>query len=260
MRERQEMADTRLSGFLYKVRGIQMTRIQGRIAILLFLLVIMNSGPSLAIDLPNDALLMFGESPPSMEVVSLRREFINSAVQETGSRELAALAFLSKAWSFMELGQFTESMRQLNRAWLLAPESREVYRGFGANLGRSGRYDDSIRMYEKARALGPVSAELLSEFAEPYNAKADVSHGPDRDAYADKAILLSREALELNPKLGPAYFNWAMALYYKTYYVESTLRVNRALALDEDCVNEAFARDLESRLIEQYQLRPDGEP
>ncbi len=112
-------------------------------------------------------------------------KFIETIVQQAGSREAAAKGIVQNAWVYFNNGQIKDAMKRFNQAWMLDPKNPDAYSGFGSTLGQSGDYDKAITMYQKALAIDPASGHANYGMAAMYfyTKKYDLSI-----QYCDKAV------------------------------------------------------------------------
>jgi hypothetical protein len=121
----------------------------------LVLAVMMATGPGCGSSEPRNELPMFGSADGVRKLTPEDREFIETMLAETGSREAAANDALARGWSAIRAQDWRLAMRRFNHAWLFAPDSAEVFWGFGVALGLKGDLPGAVRSFEHAAALAP---------------------------------------------------------------------------------------------------------
>lgn len=95
--------------------------------------------------LADNSLPMYGGESriKSSQMLLLDNDFIDTTVQEAGSREDAFSQILSRAQQILGENDLDTAMARFNQAWLLNPEKPEPYKGFAEILKRQGKTKES---------------------------------------------------------------------------------------------------------------------
>ena len=197
---------------------------------------------------PISGLPMYGGKEKTRKQKLADKEFVDEVIQSTGSREKATLHILNGGWGFLSKGDYSTAMKRFNQAWLLSPNNAEVYWGFGVTLERQGNYDKSIKLFYRALKIDQKNPKILRDYSQVYIGKSIDKPDNEKNELLNKAIAIAREDIKINPDLGSAYFQWAIALYYKEEYNASWEKVKIASKLEKQCVNQEFVKELEKKL------------
>ena len=74
---------------------------------------------------------MYGNISKDAHLKEIDNKFINSVVEQFGSREIASKEHVKFAWYYYQNGDLKTAMKRFNQAWLLDPNNEEVFFGFG---------------------------------------------------------------------------------------------------------------------------------
>ena len=108
------------------------------------------------------------------------------AIAIDDSTEEAAMALTNTAYAKWEDGRAEDALHDLNRALEIDEKRPEAWYNKGFFLNQQGRYEDALRSFDNAVALGLRNADLL-------DAKAEALEGLERH---DEAEALREEARE----------------------------------------------------------------
>ena len=109
---------------------------------------------------------------------------------------------------YFRTGKWEESITAFQKSLQIQPDAT-IYADIGTADFFLKRYDDSIKMFEKAVELSPQDETLMGNLADAYRA---AGRKDQATATYDKAIQLAFRQLQVNPKLAPVTGD--LALYY----------------------------------------------
>lgn len=92
------------------------------------------------------------------------KEYTDSMIKFTGSREKAVQYAVSVAWKIYYLGDLQTAIKRFNQAWLLDENNRNVIWGFALISLSRGNVDDAIKFYEMAIEAGNPNPSLEWEY------------------------------------------------------------------------------------------------
>lgn len=222
-----------------------------RLALPLALFLLLGATPGYAQSAkPDNTQPMYGGVPRSACYQAADEAFLADMTRQFGSREKAAENAAQLGWQYFYRGDRDTAIKRFNQAWLLVPESPDAFWGFGVVMGSRGKYDESITLFERSRALSPKNSRMLVDFA--FSLIWKVSNGSkspsERDAAFARAHALLNEAEQLEPTYPLVYANRAILSYFQGDYATSWRNVDRARAIEPRAVQEAFVRDLSSKM------------
>lgn len=193
---------------------------------------------------------MYGGQSKSPELQKADQDFIAKAIEAAGSREKAAQAALRKGWESIDRNDPVTAVKRFNQAWLLTPNSGDVFWGFGAAMGQQGKLDESIKFLAKANAIKPNNGRLLCDFGFSYiwKGKSVEKSVRDADVFYNKAVSLLKQASTVEPRYERIYTNWAIVLFFKNDYKGAWEKVKQAESLGGRTLDKNFLNDLSSRM------------
>ncbi|MBU1041600.1 MAG: hypothetical protein KKF77_10930 [Proteobacteria bacterium] len=199
---------------------------------------------------PDNTLPMFGGVTRGECFLEADKKLIEDVTKQFGSREKAAEKAVQLGWQYYYRGDGNTAMKRFNQAWLLAPENPDAFWGFGVVMGSRGKFDESIKLFERARALAPKKPRMLVDYAFSLIWKGNngSKSRPERDAAFANAHELLNEAERMEPGYPLVYANRAILCYFQGDYATAWRNVERAQALEPRAVQENFVRDLSSRM------------
>jgi tetratricopeptide (TPR) repeat protein len=192
---------------------------------------------------------MYGEKPKSPELLKADEKFIEAAIRAAGSKEKAAKHAVRRGWEAIMKGDSKTAMRRFNQAWLLTPDSADVYWGFGAAAGSEGKYDDSIRFLTKANEMNPRKARLMTDLAYAHILKGSKNAKSEEEKAASlrRAFELLDAATRLDPQDGHIFFTRAIALFFKQDYTLAWRNVQESEKL-KFAGDRRFVSDLTTKM------------
>ncbi len=109
---------------------------------------------------------------------------------------------------YLKQGSWTEAIPQFQKALAIAPDS-VTYSNLGTAYFFLKRFDESVKMYEKAAEMTPNDEILFGNLGDAYRWSG---HSDKANAAYDKAISLAFQQLQVNPRSADAMGD--LALYY----------------------------------------------
>lgn len=109
---------------------------------------------------------------------------------------------------YLKQGSWTEAIPQFQKALAIAPDS-VTYSNLGTAYFFLKRYDESVKMYEKAAEMTPNDEILFGNLGDAYRWSG---HSDKANTAYDKAISLAFQQLQVNPRSADAMGD--LALYY----------------------------------------------
>lgn len=199
---------------------------------------------------PDNTLPMYGGIPATGRYQEVDRKFIEEVIRLAGSREKASERAVQLGWQHFYKGEHDMAMKRFNQAWLLVPDNPDAFWGFGIVMGSRGKYDESIKMFERSRALAPQNARMLTDFALSVIAKGGSGSmsQSERNAAFIQAHALLNEAEALEPMFPLIYANRAILFYLYGEYAAAWHSVDRAQGIAPGAVQEKFLRDLSTKM------------
>ena len=93
---------------------------------------------------------MYGELKKNSSQLNSDKEFINSVVNEYGSRKIASGKYNQMAWNYFRMKDYATSMKRFNQAWLLDDTNARVYFGFATLLDVHEDYKSVLKYCDKS--------------------------------------------------------------------------------------------------------------
>lgn len=130
---------------------------------------------------------------------------------------------LSKADRFKENGRFEDALRVLNKAHQIAPQDPYVHLSFALTYDAMERFDLSIKFFKKAINLKPNDENILTHFGITLS----------RINRFNEAIEIFKKALSIQPNSTVA--KWYLGLSYKSLgFYEDSIRILSGCATSSD--------------------------
>ena len=173
--------------------------------------------------IPADLIPMYGGMgrASNQAIKEGDEEFIANVVEEFGTRQNAAKAFVEIAFRLYRKNDLSTSMRRFNQAWLIDPQNPEVYWGFASVQYDIGANCSAMKMTEHALRLGFSNPEFLAD--------AGMMHGlcplgsgefsdEQENIYFEKSNALFEKAVSIVSTNPYIYDKWGQALYWRGDY------------------------------------------
>jgi len=198
----------------------------------------------------DDSLPFFGGVAKTPAQQDHDKAVVAEAIKRAGSQEKAVQLVLQSGWTHLKGGDSPTAIKYFNLAWLIKPENPDVLWGFGAALGQQRKVDDSLRLYERAKAQKPGDGALLADYAYGYIAKGAMADKTPaaRNTSFENALKLLAQAETLTPKNPLIYSNRAIVQYFKGQYAEAWKGVAQAEAIAPGSVDPKFLNDLSAKM------------
>lgn len=179
-------------------------------------------------------------------------KLIEGTTRQYGSREKASIAFVGNGFAYYARDDLANAMRRFNQAWLLDPNSPEVYFGFGAvlhdkglNCAASAQLDRAASFGRYVQGLAPDTARLLVLCAVEDKSLTDEARA---GMYA-RSDALYTEALAKESNKGYVHASRAAAMYWRGNYAEAWAAVTQARA-NGGRLSAKFLQELDQKMPE----------
>jgi tetratricopeptide (TPR) repeat protein len=139
-----------------------------------------------------------------------------------------ASAYSNIGGVYIEEGKWTESIPALQKSLELEPRER-AYSNLGTAYFYLKRYDDAVKMYEKAAAMSPDSEFAIGNLADGYRWSGRTG---EAKATYDKAIALAYKKLQVNPRDATVMEQLAMWSAKQGDLASATSFIQRARTID----------------------------
>ncbi|MDD5428790.1 MAG: tetratricopeptide repeat protein [Candidatus Omnitrophica bacterium] len=80
--------------------------------------------------------------------------FVGTLIKNYGTKENAVKELIKWGWQFYNKGDYANSMRRFNEAWLMDKKNPEIFYGYSLNLRAWGYTGDADKWEKKARSSG----------------------------------------------------------------------------------------------------------
>lgn len=90
---------------------------------------------------------MYGEAPKSKDQIANDEKFIETVVNQFGTRVAASEKYIEIAWRYYYNDSLIVAMKRFNQAWMLNPENPDSYYGFGSLIESKGDTIEAKRLY-----------------------------------------------------------------------------------------------------------------
>ena len=151
-------------------------------------------------------------------------------------------AFYYRSTAYFDIGQYDQSINDLDRFLQINPSYALAWVNRGAALGKLGRNEEALESYDKALELNPDSDSVL-------NGKAWLLI--DREIDLEKGIESVKKALELSPSNGRYEDTLGWGLYKKGRYRDAIEYIeNAARKLPDDREIQKHLTELKSKVTE----------
>jgi len=193
---------------------------------------------------------MYGGIQKTPEMSRFDQKFVDGMVQTFGSRDKAADDAIRRGFDFLAKSDWRMAIKRFNQAWLLSPDRPEVAWGFGAALSYEGKFEESESYFQKAAALAPKNARLLTDFGFLYQfwATRGTKDSAGKQKRLDQSIELFEQAARFEPTYDRVYFDWAVSLFFKKDYAGAWKRIIEAERLGGKSINPKFIADLTKKM------------
>jgi len=142
--------------------------------------------------------------------------------------------WFNKGFALFSLGKYEESVRAYDKVIELKPDYADAWNNKGLALKKQGKYDDAIKAYDDAIRLDPKAADAWNNKGNAHNSQG--KH--------DEAIKALDEAIKINPQYADAWYNKGLALYDQSKYSEAIKAYDEAIRLDPNYANAWYNKGL----------------
>jgi tetratricopeptide (TPR) repeat protein len=178
---------------------------------------------------------------------AIDEEFIRSVLCGCkGDRDCVFADAVQLGWNYLKNGDSTVAMRRFNQAWLVKPDSADVYWGFGAVYGDQRQFDKSIEMFDNAIALNdknrqlpvPALSALYCDYGYTLLLSAAFEEGANERSWVnlERSSSLFQKSKEIHPDSGCCtYWKWAVTLFAMGNYKEAWQKVHLSQSQEKQC-------------------------
>ena len=188
---------------------------------------------------------MFGNKPKTEAQQKKDERFLTSCDKSFLNRQEASKFFMERGWEYYNEGQVDTAMYRFNLAWLLNPNNVDPYWAFGLISASKANNAEAITYYEKALALEPKNAMLLSDMASSY---LTLFREKKKKKNLKKATQLLNEALTAEPENAYALYNMSLVKYYEKKYQEAWDYLHKGRKLNMSVVDYAYISELVEKM------------
>jgi len=172
----------------------------------------------------------------------VKNRFLDRQFQNVDNRQIIAMLLSNIAANFRNEGRYDEVIRLSNKASAIWPDLIEAYWMLGDAFAEIRAFDQAVESCRKAIELRPDMAEPHNQLGIVFRKKGD----------PESAIAEFQEALGLDPKSSQAHFNLAVIAYEKGEIDEAIAGYLRAIDGDANSAeahnNLGYALELRSEL------------
>ncbi|MDR3641320.1 MAG: tetratricopeptide repeat protein [Humidesulfovibrio sp.] len=223
--------------------------------ILSIFLSVLGASAALAAQPVDNSLPFFGGGVKNEAQLETDKKVVAEAIQRAGSREKAVEMVLQNGWAKLKSGDTVTAIKYFNLAWLMSPEDPDVFWGFATAMGREGKFDEALRLFERAKSQKPNDPALLADYGYTWIGKAamrDKTPAERNDSF-EHALSLLKESEAIDPANPMVYTNRAVVHYLQGRYAEAWQSVAKAQKLAPQSVDPRFLHDLSAKMP-----RPQG--
>jgi tetratricopeptide (TPR) repeat protein len=189
-------------------------------------------------------LPMYGRVKKCSEQLAADKKLMEDCERMYNSRQLAASAFVGRAWQHYNAGQLELAMQRFNQAWLLDSTNAALPWGFANILGRQGQNEKSLPFFRLAIARNPTEANVWESASSSY---ANVFFATRNMAPLDTAIICLKQSVRLKPANPSTYA--LLADSYSYYPQKDSAR--RYLAIADKLDPKAVEKKTRKRIMNQ---------
>lgn len=189
-------------------------------------------------------LPMYGEVTKCKEQLESDKEFLAEMDRFFPKRRDAMQDRIKSGWKYFYENDFETSMKRFNQAWLLSPESYEIYWGFGNIIAIKGKPKDALKYFDMAKKLNPTNSDFYVSSALAYS---QIFLEEKNSKLLNSAIKDLEKGLKLNPKNGKLYSMLSTSYFYLNNIKEAKKYLVEAEKLDSSSINKEYKRILDSK-------------
>lgn len=163
-----------------------------------------------------------------------------------GNRSKAANDIAKKGWQLLRQGNSNDAMRRFNQAWLLDSTNGTALWGMAAIVGKNGKTDDSLKLFDEAS----VTMANDIDFAVDHAKTMGLAGAESGDKILLKSAFKKFEEIE---KKAPQHVlnlqNWAICYFIIGQYAEAWKKITLAETAPRHAELDArFIADLQAKM------------
>ena len=168
---------------------------------ILFLIIICQFSCKGQEDCPEgiNLLPMYGEVKKCKQQIDSDKEFILESQKKFGDNKKASEYYVSKGWEYFYDNDNDTSMKRFNQAWLLDNTNSQTYWGFGNLLGRSNKFEESLKYLKKSIEIDPNKPEVYECIAVSYG---QLFYKSKDEKFLNLRIENLKKAMKIEPRNG----------------------------------------------------------
>lgn len=179
-------------------------------------------------------LPMYGEVKKCKQQIEYDNEFIVESAKTFGDKKKASEYYVSKGWEYFYDNDDETSMKRFNQAWLLDNTNSQIYWGFGNLLGKSKKYQESIKYLKKSIEIDPNKSEVYECLAVSYG---QLYYKSKDEKFLNLRIENLKIALKMEPKNGRVLGELANSYAYVQQKDSLIKYIRKADEVDSKFVN-----------------------
>ncbi len=227
----------------------------------------------------DNKLPMYGEGPKSKQYQQMDDEFIQSVIEQFGSRQKAYEAHIKFGFQYFYHDSLVISMKRFNQAWLLNPDAPEPYLAFSALTELKGNPSEADRFYKLAftktskkdiieatllkiadceEHIGNIKATLIT-FKKIIEVNPKNAFAYKKLGYFYSGLGMNTEALDsynkaiaLEPKDAMTYNNRGYFYQKNKQYEQAIVDYSTAIALDPNYISAYVNRGLSKNELHDF--------
>lgn len=189
-------------------------------------------------------LPMYGEVTKCKEQLESDKEFLAEMDRFFPNRKDAMNDRIKSGWKYFYENNLDTSMKRFNQAWLLSPNSYEIYWGFGNIIAIKGRPKDAVKYFDMAKKFNPANSDFYVSSALAYS---QIFLEEKNSKLLHIAIKDLENGLKLNPKNGKLYSMLSTSYFYLNNIKEAKKYLIEAEKLDPSSINKEYKTILNSK-------------
>lgn len=189
-------------------------------------------------------LPMYGKVEKCKEQLQSDREFLVEMDKHFPNRTAAMNDRIKSGWKYFYENDLDTSMKRFNQAWLLNPQSYEIYWGFGNVVAMKGKPKDAIEYFDMAKKLNPSNSDFYVSSALAYS---QIFLDEKNTSFLKIGIKDLEAGLKLNPKNGKLYSMLSTSYFYLNNIKEAKNYMKEAEKFEPSSINPEFKKILNSK-------------
>jgi len=176
----------------------------------------------------------YGEVQKCKQQIDSDIEFILDSQKKFGNNKKASEYYVSKGWEYFYDNDDETSMKRFNQAWLLDDSNSQIYWGFGNLLGKSNKFEESIKYLKKSIEIDPNKSEVYESIAVSYG---QLFYKTKDEKFLNLRIENLKKAMKIEPKNGRVLGELANSYAYVKQKDSLIKYVSKADEVDSKFVN-----------------------